>query len=322
MYKQDAPFSVQLEFSEGCNLYCSFCGLQGIREKHEKNYKFATRETIERIVEQIGSLGWTSRIEIAMHGEPTMHPEFIQLIGLIRSGLPKNQIMLTTNGGGLLGDTATKIHRLFMAGLNVLALDDYEGIRIIGKVRAVEHQIRIMVHGLEVYNYPLEPKGNPHQRGPITRRMISYLRDPTITTVGTHSLITNHAGAAFPKNEKMAGKRCHRPFREIAFRWDGSVAICCNDWRGNYKCGNVNEMPLNDIWQGDEFHAARQKLYAGERDFGPCAGCDARSYRVGLLPDPSGKSEMSPPDWVTEATIAAALDGAPYTAPILRPWEK
>jgi MoaA/NifB/PqqE/SkfB family radical SAM enzyme len=31
-YHQDPPNSIQIELAEGCNLACSFCGIQSIRE--------------------------------------------------------------------------------------------------------------------------------------------------------------------------------------------------------------------------------------------------------------------------------------------------
>lgn len=321
VYPQEAPFSVQVEFSEGCNLYCSFCGLQGIREKNAKNYKFMEENTVRSLAQQMKDAGWTSRIEIAMHGEPTMNPAFVDYVRVIRSYLPKNQIMITSNGGGLLRNTEELVLSLFDAGLNILALDDYEAVRIIDKVRDKEPAIRQRNPKIEFYEYPRDQAGNPHRRGPVSRKMVSYLRDPTVATNGTHATITNHAGAAFPKDYSKAGKRCHRPFRELAVRWDGSVAVCCNDWRGEYNCGNIVEQGLMGVWHGIAMDAARRKLYAGQRDFGPCHGCNAVSYRAGFLPDKSGKDSLPAPDEGTQAVIDRVLSAPPLTTPVKRPWE-
>jgi hypothetical protein len=79
---------------------------------------------------------------------------------------------------------------------------------------------------------------------------------------------------------------------------------------------------LDEVWNGDAMYAARVKLYHGERDFGPCAKCDATSYRVGLLPDKLGKQTLPKPDAKVKAMLAKALAGKPYATPVLRPWEK
>ena len=152
--------------------------------------------------------------------------------------------------------------------------------------------------------------------------MVSFIQDISLADKGTHSLLNNHAGSGSPPNQNKQGKRCAKPFRELSVRWDGNVAICCNDWRGLYKCGNVVKDGLNAVWQSKAMGAARVKLYQGQRDFGPCNGCDAHSYRVGLLPDKYGKDSLPLPDSTTLADIDDALRGDPYTQPVLRPWEK
>lgn len=320
-YRQEPPFAVQVELSEGCNLYCDFCGLQGIREKKAKNFKFMTAATLESTIKQMVEANWNPRIEFAMHGEPTMHPELVQMVGMTRQLAPGYWLMMTSNAGGLVKNARIKLQGLFDAGLNVLALDDYEGANLVGKVRAQLEGAPL--DGVQVYEYPSNKAGNPHARRPLTHKVLTYVADISKVTKGdgTHSLLNNHAGAGAPLNDSQAHSRCAKPFRELSVRWDGSVAVCCNDWRGTYKCGNVVTDGLDAVWNGAAMHAARQKLVLGQRDFGPCKGCDAVSYRVGLLPDKKGQVRMSPPDETTAAAISAALAGAPLTVPVLRPWE-
>lgn len=317
---QEPPFAIQIELSEGCNLYCSFCGLQGIRERSEKNYKFATKETILSLANQIAAAGWSSRLELAMHGEPTMHPDYAEMVEVLRRALPRHQIMMTSNGGGFLKPPGPvdNIRSLFDAGLNILALDEYDYVKIVTKIRPHIEELRTFA---EVREYPADPAGNPHQRGPISRRMITLMEDISKASKGTHSSLNNHAGAAFPRNDRMMGKRCAKPFRELSVRWDGNVACCCNDWRGEVKMGNIVTDGLETVWNSEPFRALRQHLYVGDRDIGACTGCDARSYRVGLLPDPSGKDTLTPPDEESRAAVARAMEGGPYTKPVLRPWE-
>ena len=95
-----------------------------------------------------------------------------------------------------------------------------------------------------------------------------------------------------------------------------------DDWRGEYRIGNVNTTAVGAIWQNDAFMALRKKVYHGQRDFGPCLGCTSRSYRVGLLPDQRGKLSMPKPDAKDLAIIEEATKGKPYATIIIhRPWE-
>ena len=336
---QEPPYCIQIELNEGCNLRCSFCGLQGIRAEKEKNYKHMSEETLRALMRKVVALKWNPRIEFAMHGEPTMHPDYVGMIRACREEAPRLQIMMTSNGGGFLRKPGPleNVRAIFEAGLNVLALDNYEGANLVPKIRsAIENGCT--VHGsteadkyfvdadgvkFVMYDYPDNPNGTPHMRRPRGSRVLTVVKDITKAEKGNHATLTNHAGCGAPALTEPLMKRCAKPFREIGVRWDGNVAMCCNDWRGHHKCGNVVTDDLDkDIWNGTAMGAAREKLYAGERDFGPCAKCDFISYRNGLLPDKFGKDNMHKPDAQTDADIARALAGAPYSEPRATPWEK
>jgi radical SAM protein with 4Fe4S-binding SPASM domain len=107
----------------------------------------------------------------------------------------------------------------------------------------------------------------------------------------------------------------------LSVRWDGEVAICCDDWRGEFRCGNIKD-GLLDVWHSAAFESARRKLIHGERDFGPCNGCTAKSYRTGLLPDKYGQDLLELPDKESALELEKALAAGPLTKPVLRPWEK
>jgi hypothetical protein len=332
MDRQQPPYCIQIELTEGCNLACSFCGIAAIRNngangpndirgKNSHPYNFlnwgAARELARRIAHAQKEHKWNPRIEMAMHGEPTMNPHYKEIVKVFREFLPKTHLQMTSNGGGLLvGGLDQNINDLMEAGLNVLLLDNYEGIKICDKVR------ESYKGPYPIYEYPLQKKANPHRRRKPIDHDIVVVQDIAVASKGNHSTVNNHAGSAFPKNNRAEGKRCAKVFREMSIRWDGFVAICCNDWPGFYKCGHtLRGKSLEDLWQNAAFRAARKKLYHGERDFGPCKGCDALSYRPGLLPDAKGKEEY---DRVNEADLLAiehALQEGPYAVAVPRPWE-
>lgn len=319
--RQEGPFCIQIELCEGCNLRCTFCGLQGIRAPGEKNYKFMQPETLRRVLTDVVTAGWNPRLEFAMRGEPTMHPDYVGMIRVARESAPRLQIMMTSNAGGLLRKpgAALNVLDLFNAGLNVLALDDYEGAGYVPKVRAAIEATPICV---PTYEYPDDKRGNPHMRRPLSAKVLVFVRDILAATKGNHATLTNHAGCGGPALKEPLVERCAKPFRELGIRWDGSVAMCCNDWRGVWKCGNVNQTNVAEIWSGPAFGSARELLYAGDRTHGACVGCDYHTYRNGLLPDKMGKLSMPEPDEATRTDAARACFGEPLTKANLNPWEQ
>lgn len=331
--RQEPPFAVSIELAEGCNLYCNFCAIPGIRERHDKNYKFMTKDTVTSLVTQMKKLKWNARIGFQLHGEGTMHPDYVEMIGLVNEHLPKSNKSMLSNGGGLLRKPGPveNILSVFKAGLNVLSLDDYKGANIVPKIleKLGEHgKLRTgTMHslGFTFYQYPEDLKGNPHLRRPHGTHTLVRVRDieeqSKIQKRGNHSVLYNYAGVGFPKDDSMKGARCAQPFRQLAVRWDGTVAVCCNDWRGEYVCGNVVTDGVEAIWQGAALGAAREMLIKGKREFAPCEGCNHRSYRVGLLPDQKGKGKLHRPDEQTAADVAAAIKLGPLIKPVLREWE-
>lgn len=317
-YKQESPFAVQIELSEGCNLRCAFCGISGIRTA-ERTYKFMTVKTASVIASHLAAAGWNSRLEFAMHGEPTMNPKAAEIIAIFRSYLPKASMLMLSNGGGLVDDPINKIGALFDAGLNTLGLDEYQNVKLVPKILA---RIGSLISNtIPVLTYPDDPEGNPHGRVHHRTRRVVHIRPIDLNTNGTHASLNNHAGSGAPLSDAAQGKPCAKPFRELSFRWDGSTAVCCNDWRGQLATGNIHTEGLLGIWHGPVMQAARRKLILGQRDFGPCKGCDALSYRTGLLPDKMGKEVLPKPSVRDKQILADAAKKKPLSKIVRREWE-
>jgi hypothetical protein len=326
MYKQNPPFCVQVELVEGCNFYCDFCGLQGIRAKAGGPYKFLKKNVAKKIATEMAEAGWNSRIEFAMHGEPTMHPERAEIVSIFREALPRNQLMMTSNGGGLVSKPGPleNIKALFDAGLNVLALDNYEAYKIVPKIMERSKKGLRKV-GIKVTNYPQNIEASPHKRWPRDTKVVVVVADISTATVGSHASLNNHCGSGAPLDFSAVGKRCAKPFREMTTRWDGRVAFCCNDWRGVLEAGDVRNETMEEIWHGKVYKIMRKLLYHGDRSIPPCYGCNALSYRTALLPDHKGLETLGRASnkeraFVTE--LAEKGQRKPMTKPVKREWER
>lgn len=326
IFPVDPPFALQVEPTEGCSLACAFCGIASIREngacaetmEHGKNsapYRFMEVDTVKRLAKEVRRLKWNPRWEFAMHGDPTMNPHLHEMIAVTRRILPKAHLQVTTNGSALM--TNEKIQALFDAGLNLLALDDYKHAKFIPRIRTIFQEGPITSkHGdVPVYEYPEQKEGNPHKRQVKPR--ISIIHDISENDSGNHQL-TNQGGNSLAALKEPLKRRCAKPFREFSVRWDGNVALCCDDWKGEYKIGNVLELGLDEIWMHPRFEAARRRLYHRDRNFGPCTGCNVLTKRDGLLPDKLGKGNMRKPTEVSEKHIQRALRGRVFTIKLLK----
>lgn len=300
MYK---PNTVQIEFTQGCDRRCSFCGTMGI----ERKFYFMEFSTLEKIVQGIKKADWNCKILLAGHGEPTLNPNYLDFIAYIRRELPKAPIHVMTNGCSIKKDVR-HIEWMFYAGVTNLILDEY-----------IDNNLDSVKQYLKDQNIPYETHG---EKGvPLFDNRKRVVFNPPIETskpVAQRNL-NNHCGAGMPPLAQPKQARCTKVFREMYFRWDGNVAICCDDFRGEYGIANIHEMSIEEIWMHPRFESARKFLYQGNRCFHPCSICSTSPIRAGLLPDRMGKETMPEPteqDWKI-----VSYRTEPYAKITRREWE-
>ena len=295
------PYTIQFELVQGCNRRCQFCGSRGI----DQRIRMADIGTARRLFEMVRDAGLTSRILLAGHGEPTLHPDVVAIVEAARSIMPEQTISMFTNGT-VIEKRPSLVDELFDAGLNDLNFDEYDDHRVGEFVRGdgtcAKYEVCELGPGVPLLA-PKNPKG---------RRIL--ITPPIDGDDGSRSF-TNHCGAGLPPLAKPMEKRCTTVFRDLFVRWDGSVAICCNDFRGEYPVTSISEHEsLHDVYFHERLEAARRILNVGGRGaIHPCRVCDDRPTRVGLLPI---TPEPTDGDYAT-----AAEEREPLTEAVPREWE-
>lgn len=324
--RQYPPWMVQLEAVEGCRMRCGSCGIASIRHPTDSggsvsDLREMTPELAGAVAAQMRLLDWAdTRIEISGHGEPTMHSDLPGLVRAVRKQHRRVPISIISGGQGLLGRPGPyqRLVDLYDAGVQYIGVTVHD-VRMVDRIREV---IGLLArHGVEARSHPEEYNASIMRRIREPGRVIAFL-DPPRTDLMAHLRTRNLAGAASARTADEREQPCARPFRELAVRWDGHVALCQDDWRGEYKCGHVGLDGLGQIWDGDEMTAARRHLMMGRHDIQLCRGCSSRSNRPHHLPDPHHAMTIAPPDDSTRAVVESAQAGEPYTAPVRRPWER
>ena len=312
------PNTVQIELVQGCNRHCSFCGTNGFEHK----LYFIEKPVLKRECELIRESGYNPRILLAGHGENTLHPHFYSCIRLMRKELPKHWIQILTNGTTVRKDL-NAITKMFTAGLNDVTIDEYSDSKFnqeeiaellyeYEKESKIHVELAVMRKGVPLYA-PKQPTKH--------RLLLIPAIDESEITVSRK--LTNHCGAGMPPRTDYADRKCTRIFRELLFRWDGWVAMCCQDFRGQYpvvNCMDESVKCFDDIWRHDRYEAARRRLYHDHRTFFPCNICDQVPMREGLLPDHLGKEDLELPTPEDYALVNKEMK--PLTKLKPRAWEK
>ena len=314
------PNTVQIELVQGCNRRCQFCGTSGF--KHRIDY--ITKPVLKKQCQLIAESGYNPRILLAGHGEPTLHPKFYSCIKLMREIMPNAWIQILTNGYSINKDLSN-ICKMFDVGINDVTLDEYADSRF--DREAIKQLLKDYEDDTGVHvEFVQMGKGVPlyASKSPKKKRL---LLNPAIdlSEVSASRKLTNHCGAGMPPSKAMAHRTCTRIFREMVFRWDGWVSICCQDFRGQFpiiNCMDESVQTFDDIWRHERFEAARRILYHDKRTFFPCNICNLMPMREGLLPDHLGKETLEEPTKNDYRLMKKAIKDGPLTEIKLRKWEK
>lgn len=291
--RQDYPFTVQFGIVDGCNQNCEFCGMQG----RQKDIHYADQITVANLLNMLNDAGFIGRVRLDLYGEPTLHPDLINIIQAVRMALPKSHITLFTNGFGVYHKGQT-IDQYFSAGVGDIIFDVYENTIDLYKESGVENHPLARVNSVGtpffvkekrvLINLPIE-----HQQDIKTRKFV------------------NHCGAGAPALIEPICAKCAHPFRDFTVNSWGEIMLCCNDFRGEYLVGNITDYrSFEEAWNSPRLVSARKRLYAKDRAFNPCAKCNSKSHRVGLLPDKLGKQITEYP-WASQ-----------FIKPRKRAWEE
>lgn len=291
MSKDGLPNTFKVELVEGCNRMCAFCGIQTMwKNKSDRKIKYMTVEMASSIASSIQD--WSGchkkRIEFALHGEPSLHPDHVKIMQIFRAALPDSQILFTTNGLQFIKLGSGHVKDLFDAGVNFMLVDTYSDR---GRILPV-----LTNSGIPVTSFYDKESPFPYK---YHGSKIQYIIDMDDLSLTTGKMVTkkleNHGGNSDPTALMRYGilpltaplqKKCARPFREMAINYNGVVTICCVDWCHECVMGVLSKYTsLREIWNSPYYQSSRVLLKNKMRVFFPCKRCDYNGgFRLGLLP--------------------------------------
>ena len=273
------PWMTQVELVRGCNMRCDFCANVSLPKEKE----FMTVSNAIAIASAVSNFGDRQRLAFAMRGEPTLHPDILEITRIFRAIIPEMQLLLVTNGTKCSVDF---VKNWFAAGGNIVSIDCYHGSY--GKFFQRFEGI------LPVKSYR---DFNIWQYHSSDLKLI-VLIDDLIDDHANSRTFTNQADwisdgtydkykIQRPDVNNPLQKKCALPFRELAIHYNGNVPLCCKDWVGARKMYNVIEgESLVEWWYKDKnLNRARALLLNKCREFYPCNRCTYfGGFRLGLLP--------------------------------------
>lgn len=262
------PSTIGIETSSLCNRACVFCP----NATHKRDDEFMPEEMFIKILNDLAAVGWAKNLHLYRYNEPMRDKRLLDLIALATATLPGVCVMLNTNGDYFR--SKDDIMRFFDKGGRHLQINiyssDYDSEKaeeaatkrfnvIQGWVNELSETVGIM-QGRSLYNYSKERRCNVVWKGELEGFK------------GTMKL-TNRGGILGTIPEPLR-KGCTRPFRNMNINWQGDVLLCCQDYHGVVKFGNVMDKSVSELWNSYALNVYRVKLLGKDRRIPVCDQCD------------------------------------------------
>lgn len=253
---------VYVEIVRGCNLACEFCP----HSLENNEIHMMEMSTVDTIVEHLRKADRKIRLSLSGRGEPTLHPQFIEIVRKFAS-IPKVRVICITNGARL---SQQWIDDVYAAGMRGLHIDVYNA-----KTDAAAHAIDYPVPCFYIQDGNIWSNSRPCV-------VVCDEREERYNSVRAFH---NWAGAA--RKEYWTGdiprqSPCSSPLKMITVRWDGKYAVCCSQWLDEVTFGTVFEEDFDQQYnRKDRMDLCNTIMHTGGRkDTVSCRYCNVKSPRA------------------------------------------
>lgn len=264
IFKSGIPIPRYIEFNiwGACNRSCPFCPVSNPKV-YENRHEGILLSDYEKCMKDLSEIEYSGGIIFSAFSEPFLNKELNELIKITRKYLQNSSIEINSNGD-VIKSKQNLVDQVFSNGLNKLIISIYDG----------EDSF------LEFESLFLETEYD------ITLRR-RYLKD------GNYGMVTsNRAGSIDTSKYQTEDQKkkqldlplkqpCYYPFYMLLIDYNGDVLLCAHDWEKKLIGGNAFKENIFDIWNGENFNFARNKLKDSNRGFEPCNKCNVDGTLIG-----------------------------------------
>jgi len=273
----DKPFTLVVEPSSLCNFRCSMCFQSTVENGYfAVNKHNMPLDTFKLIMNQMSQWGGDKLkvLKLSLYGEPFVNPNFCDMLALARDAEIAKRIETTSNVSLL---TPQISEGLINGGLDYIRVSIYSPLQDKHEqITSSQIKIDIIRRNLETLQ-ELKMKHNSKtpfvavkmldtygEENDLFRKMYEGVADE-IYIEKPHNWVASEEKSFIDslygeKNANVAKElakndnhcvACGVSFYTLSVRNNGDVAPCCVDWSGGTNIGNIFDMPLKEIWQGE-----------------------------------------------------------------------
>lgn len=256
---------LRLESTNHCNFACTFCP----HPTMERDKGFMDEQMIKTIIDDASELGF-KMLDLRNFGEPLMDKRLPEFAAYARDkGF--NKIYIHTNGWPLRADRLDAWGKAGITEVNLSLSPKAEfaetrpGIPVEKYFANIEKLVADKPEYLHILSIDYIKTGlsSPDQEQEFVE-WLNNLGLPKRIDISLHN---------WAVGEDDSNYRCHRLWSSVTVLWDGSVALCCLDYEGDYKLGDLKQITLKELVNNSVYTEIRQNHLDG-KFLSKCASCD------------------------------------------------
>ncbi len=288
------PISITIEPTTACNLGCPECpsGLKHFT-RPEGNLK---QEFYQKIINQVYKKSFY--LNFYFQGEPYINPDFLEMVSYANA--KKMYTATSTNAHFLTEENAKKTIKSGLSRLTIsidgTSQETYESYRKKGSLDKVLEGTKNVIKWKKELNSKtpyiifqfLVVKPNEHQIEEAkklasdlgvdeirfkTAQVYNYQNgNPLIPTIEKYSRYQKQADGTYRLKNQLLNE-CWRMWSSCVITWDGKVVPCCFDKDAQHQLGDLQQLPLKEIWQSKVYNNFRKALLTNRQAIDICQNC-------------------------------------------------
>ncbi|MDY7228808.1 radical SAM/SPASM domain-containing protein [Hyalangium rubrum] len=273
----DFPSKIQIQTTNRCNYTCPMCpypesagGREGVR---------LDDALYHRLIKEVREAGRRVKLCLMLQNEPLLDKRFLDLLDEAHRAEDAIASISTVSNGSVL-DTAM-LDRLMT----------YERFFLTLSINATDRERYREIHGRDFWDRVHGLLSN--WNGPRRRLRLSFVLDSRSVdearrfqeywrSLGywTRFVPINARVDEMTQNARVhefdeSYGHCHYPVDTLNVLADGSVILCCNDWKHLDRYGNLRTQGISEVWNGPQLTRLRKAALEGTlREHPMCKACD------------------------------------------------
>lgn len=294
-----SPFVLQVETANICNLKCRFCpvGDQDLLKQSGVNLGILTMDLFKKTIDDLSDFEEKIKtMHLYGNGEPLLNKNFHEMVKYAKKSERIEIIDTTTNGLLLIPE---KIDSIIKAGIDKINVS-INGISSEQYAKTTDSKVKfekllsnlcylyknrgeckILIKSIsELYNED-DKKRFFDIFSPVADYIfLENLTDPWPDHKVENTLGINSKRSAF--SDKIEHKHvCSPIFYTLIMNFDGTISLCCVDWKNRALIGDVKKSSLKEIWYSDALYNHQMQHLKGKRHKNPiCRECNQISQCV------------------------------------------